>query len=209
MVQQVLVAREGGLDITAAEADLEKAANMFVQADIYKEEAEELETKANAIIEEQQKYGPDLLMLTEKAAALKEAGKDGSAEWEDVQAKLAELAAQRQALDEQWEEVNKEVENKATNSAWDREDAQILRDAALKSINAPSEEADALLASAAGVISKAEEALLQSGKAAGLGALVEGTEALENISLRPDAKASPSSLPGRLHALLTAPSKAK
>ena len=68
MVQQVLVAREGGLDITAAEADLEKAANMFVQADIYKEEAEELETKANAIIEEQQKYGPDLLMLTEKKA---------------------------------------------------------------------------------------------------------------------------------------------
>ena len=138
MVQQVLVAREGGLDITAAEADLEKAANMFVQADIYKEEAEELETKANAIIEEQQKYGPDLLMLTEKAAALKEAGKDGSAEWEDVQAKLAELAAQRQALDEQWEEVNKEVENKATNSAWDREDAQILRDAALRSIPALS-----------------------------------------------------------------------
>ena len=43
MLAKVLVGRKGQLELTKAEQDLEKSANMFVQADIYEEEAQALE----------------------------------------------------------------------------------------------------------------------------------------------------------------------
>ena len=61
----------GGLEISQPEADLERAANMFVQAEIYQEEGDKLQEEAEGYVLEAQKYGPDMLTLNEKIASLK------------------------------------------------------------------------------------------------------------------------------------------
>ena len=49
--------------------------------------------------------------------------------------KLDELVDKRKLLDEKFEEVDTERRDKDTNCKWDREDAGILRDNALKALS--------------------------------------------------------------------------
>lgn len=219
MFDKLIVARNGGLELSQPDIDLDKAANMFVQAEIYEEEGQKLEEEANKIVEEAQTFGPEILELTEKIKELEAS----LAPWEwvgeffdptfgdrlalqEAQARLDEITEKRQQLDEKIEEVNKEASEKMTNCNWDREDAGILRNNALKALADAISEEDHLLDEATSVIEKAEQALISEGSAGALQVLMQGTDALENISLRPDKKASPASLPGRLHTLLSAPS---
>ena len=119
MLAKVLVGRQGQLELTMAEQDLEKAANMFAQADIFEEEAQALEKEAQALIDKTRLLGPDILTLTEKIAELK--GQMEGWEWvpawlplgprsEMVAAEeqLYELTQKRQALDEQIGEIEEQ-----------------------------------------------------------------------------------------------------
>lgn len=96
------------------------------------------------------------------------------------------------------------LQDKERNCNWDREDAGILRNNALRAINT-AEGDDSGLCAAEALLDNAEAALKTGGKAAALEVLLEGTAQLEKIDLRPDRRASSTSLPGRLHLLLTAP----
>jgi len=100
------------------------------------------------------------------------------------------------------------AQDKRKNCSWDREDAGILRDNALRALNAPREEEASALKAAEEVVAGAEAALRSGGKVAALEALLAGSTQLEKLGLRPDKRASPMSLPGRLHTLLAAPSVA-
>jgi len=133
MTAKVLAARNGDIQITQAEQDLERAAMMFAQADIYEEEAQKLEKEATGYVEEGRKFGPQMLALTEKIGNLDpEADRD---RLNAAQAKLDELIEKRRALDEKFEEVDAERSEKQTNCNWDREDAGILRNDALKALS--------------------------------------------------------------------------
>ena len=70
MFDKLIVARNGGLELSQPDIDLDKAANMFVQAEIYEEEGQKLEEEANKIVEEAQTFGPEILELTEKIKEL-------------------------------------------------------------------------------------------------------------------------------------------
>jgi hypothetical protein len=115
------------------------------------------------------------------------------------------LVEKRKVLDDKSATIDAEAPDKLKNSKWDCEDASMLRDSALKSLSIVSEEEDAMLAEAALVLEIAEAALVSQGCAAALKCLQDGTVALERISLRPDRRASPSSLTGRLHTILNTP----
>jgi len=199
----VLAARNGDIQITQAEQDLERAAMMFAQADIYEEEAQKLEKEATGYVEEGRKFGPQMLALTEKIGNLDpEADRD---RLNAAQAKLDELIEKRRALDEKFEEVDAERSEKQTNCNWDREDAGILRNDALKALSVTTPEEEERIDAATRVIEQAELSLRSSGRAAAMENLLAGSEALEEISLRPDRRASPVSLPGRLYSILSAP----
>ena len=120
MLAKVLVGRQGQLELTMAEQVLEKAANMFAQADMYQEEAEKLEKENQALIEKAQLLGPDILKFTEKIAELQ--GEMAPWEWvpewvplgpraeiAETQEKLDKLTDERKALDEQIEELEGEI----------------------------------------------------------------------------------------------------
>ena len=217
MLAKVLIGAKGQLELSQPEQDLEKAANLFAQADQYEEEAKTFETEANVFVEQSRALGPELLSLTESIDALKPqvelyAWLPGWVPFgprttmADMTTKLDLLADKRKALDQQYDGLDVQAQEKFTNCNWDREDAGILRDNALKALVSCGlqEEADAL-AAATKVIESAEEALASNGPTAAFKQLVAGSEALESISLRPDRKASPGSLPGRLSTILSAP----
>jgi uncharacterized coiled-coil DUF342 family protein len=120
MLAKVLVGRQGQLELTMAEQDLEKAANMLAQADVYEEEAEKLEKENQALIEKAQLLGPDILKFSEKIAELE--GEMAAWEWvpdwvplgpraeiAETKEKLEELTDKRKALDEQIEELEREI----------------------------------------------------------------------------------------------------
>jgi len=222
MLAKCSLGQKGQLSLSQPEQDLEKAANMFAQADQYEEEAQKLEVEAYVFVEESRTLGPEILKLTESIDALKPEVK--VFEWlpdppfpfpfgpfgprsnmADAQASLDVLVDKRKVLDERYEEIDGQAQEKSTNSRWDREDAGILRDNALKAMASSGKEDEDALGAAAKVIESAEESLKLKGAIAALEKLIEGSEALEKISLRPDRKASPSSLPGRLATVLSAP----
>jgi len=128
------------------------------------------------------------------------------ADLEAAKAGWAKLNKDKQALFKSREEALAAADKEAAAAEAQRKDAVAKRSTALKTKSAEEAAVVAREIMAAGeVMAEAEEAFASGGKAAALKVLSAGSSALQAINLKADARASPSSMPGRLHALLSPP----
>ena len=204
------------------EKDMQDAEVVVAEAEAKQVSSDRLRLEASISAAEAAELGPALKEIDDKILQLQmEADMWG---W----VPFSEAPDALEAAKGEWQKTNKDkrkleqaaaaaldaAEQAASSARADLQAAAQQRAAAIKAEQAAADSAAKIyLAGAEALVSEAEVVLVAKGKLAALQVLATGTaevspKVFAKLNLKPDARASPSSLAGRLYALTSAPKPA-
>ena len=212
----------GKLAVPQWEKDMQDAEMVVAQAEAKQVSSDRLRLEASISAAEAAELGPALKEIDDKILQLQmEADMWG---W----LPFSEAPDALEAAKGEWQKTNKDkreleqaaaaaldaAEQAAASARADLQAAAQQRAAAVKAEQAAADTAAKIyLAGAEALVSEAEMVLVAKGKLAALQVLAKGTaevspKVFAKLNLKPDARASPGSLAGRLYALTSAPKPA-
>ena len=212
----------GKLAVPQWEKDMQDAEMVVAQAEAKQVSSDRLRLEASISAAEAAELGPALKEIDDKILQLQmEADMWG---W----LPFSEAPDALEAAKGEWQKTNKDkreleqaaaaaldaAEQAAASARADLQAAAQQRAAAVKAEQAAADTAAKIyLAGAEALVSEAEIVLVAKGKLAALQVLAKGTaevspKVFAKLNLKPDARASPGSLAGRLYALTSAPKPA-
>jgi hypothetical protein len=213
MQSKVEAAKAGSLKISASETDVFEADKMLARAEEAKTKADRMRLEASGTSEDVLKFESQ---MREWDAKIGEIQNDffsfvRGGELQDAKVQWAKLNTEKLALIKKAEKAKAEADKLAADAAADRTAALAKKASALKAAAAADEADQAkLLMAANSLVEDAEKAMKTGGKEAALALLSAGTDTISPkvfaaLNLKPDVRASPGSLPGRLYAIYNPP----